>query len=89
MVPNSLVSNHQHKLCKKTISNTNLIKLAFLIFLIPQPGNIDYYAETEAHELKKWTPVIGQRLDEYKCFLQNEPCAQERNDEKTKTKPFI
>ena len=38
---------------------------------------------------QKWTPVIGQRMDEYKCFLHHEPSAQRGNNEKTKTKPFI
>ena len=40
-------------------------------------------------ECQKWTPVIRQRMDEYKCFLHHEHSAQRRNNEKTKTKPFI
>jgi hypothetical protein len=34
------------------------------------------------------TPLIGQSLDDDKCFLQDERDALERSDETEKTKPF-
>ena len=37
---------------------------------------------------ESWTPLIGQSLDDDKCFLQDERDALERSDETEKTKPF-
>jgi hypothetical protein len=37
---------------------------------------------------ESWTPLIGQSLDDDKCFLQNERDALERSNETKKTQSF-
>ena len=37
---------------------------------------------------KSWTRLIGQSMDDDKCFLQDERNALERSDETEKTKPL-
>ena len=51
-------------------------------------GARQYIGNSVSVSSKSWTPLIGQSLDDDKCFLQDERDAPERSDETEKTQPF-
>jgi uncharacterized protein YgfB (UPF0149 family) len=50
-------------------------------------GTIEYYI-THDITTESWTPLIGQSVDEDKCFLHHEQQALERSYETEETDPF-